>query len=555
MWERTELDDIKKKFQKLFWEEYKNQVFTIKQLRDMNSYIQHIYATFDMDRVEKWFKNFLETDEWLDVNELYLGPKYFKNDAYTHDVKYDEKMKLRFRSQMCSMLSWNISNHQLFDRLAQLVECVNNENELKEVVKAIYLHVEDKRYEVLSELKKEKVKIFHYQFQSLCMTVSLTQKEIDGLKELPYEKIFDEFPSKKVMLDEDRIAYIPNFDDDEIYDSEIGKIRDEYHLTYTLSRYLKTLLPIIYYIGIKNTIYQLSPKKQVKKKKISACDIVKSEQSGSFYYHLKLVNVLLEVMKEHFVPYIKEESTHDSMNTTPFSINQNHQENTLNTGKKLESFLDLFEHYINEYFKRSSTGDLSCFKKQVLDQEVKIPLPSYETDLISSEIKHLYQINKIFQSLKKQEVLKNPSPMLQSYLDDVNDLFKISKITLYNFELIDEIRNTLTDILNEYEKTLFFYTQYTSSMLSIQLEQAWKDFKQEVLESNVEKQLKVIYGHLDDTSIGLNLSIQQPLSFPQYHNLILILLELMKSVTKWDTNEEKKKMKKINKKYQYYMNK
>lgn len=555
MWERQELDHIKEKFQSIFWNDYKNQVFTIKQLRDMNSYIQHIYATFDMDRVEKWFKNILETDGWLDVNELYLGPKYFKNGAYTHDVKYDEKMKLYFRSQIRHLLSRNITNRQLFDHLDRLVECVDNEKELKDVVESIYFHVVDKRNRILKEIREEKKEVFDYRFKSLCAVTRFTPGEIDCLKKLPYEKIFDEFPTKKVMLDENRIAYIPNFDDDEIYDSEIGKIRDEYHLTYTLSRYLKTLLPIVYYIGTKNTIHQLSPKKQVKKKKISACDIVKSEQSGSFYYHLKLVNVLLEVVKEHFVPYIKEESTHDSMNTTPFSINQNHQENTLNTEKKLESFLDLFEQYINEYFKRSSTGDLSCFKKQVLDQEVKIPLPSYETDLISSEIKHLYQINKIFQSLKKQEVLKNPSPMLQSYLDDVNDLFKISKIALYNFELMDEIRNTLTDILNEYEKTLFFYTRYTSSMLSIQLEQAWKDFKQDVLESNVEKQLKVIYGHLDDTSIGLNLSIQQPLSFPQYHNLILILLELMKSVTKWDTNEEKKKMKKINKKYQYYMNK
>lgn len=175
-------------------------------------------------------------------------------------------------------------------------------------------------------------------------------------------------------------------------------------------------------------------------------------------------------------------------------------------------------------------------------------------------IKQLRDMNSYIQHIYATFDMDRVEKWFKNFLEtdewlDVNDLFKISKITLYNFELMDEIRNTLTDILNEYEKTLFFYTQYTSSMLSIQLEQAWKDFKQEVLESNVEKQLKVIYGHLDDTSIGLNLSIQKPLSFPQYHNLILILLELMKSVTKWDTNEEKKKMKKINKKYQYYMNK
>ena len=59
MWERQELDHIKEKFQSIFWNDYKNKVFTIKQLRDMNSYIQHIYATFDMDRVEKWFKRVL----------------------------------------------------------------------------------------------------------------------------------------------------------------------------------------------------------------------------------------------------------------------------------------------------------------------------------------------------------------------------------------------------------------------------------------------------------------------------------------------------------------
>lgn len=548
MRERQELDHIKEKFQSIFWNDYKNKVFTIKQLRDMNSYIQHIYATFDMDRVEKWFKNFLETDGWLDVNELYLGPKYFKNGAYTHDVKYDEKMKLYFRSQICSMLSLNISNRQLLDRLNQLVECVNNENELKEVVKTIYLHVEDKRYEVLSELKKEKVKIFHYQFQSLRMTVSLTQKEIDGLKELPYGKIFDEFPSKKVMLDEDRVAYIPNFDDDEIFNSEIVKIRDQYHLTYTLSRYLKTLLPIIYYIGIKNTIYQLSPKKQVKKKKIQAIDIMESDHSNLFHDH----RVILSSFQEFFMDHAKGKSTDDSMS----DISSNPPRSTLDIEKKLKKLLNLFDHYTDEYFIRSSTRDLSCFKKLVLDQEVKPSLSFGETDFITRKVKQLYKINKIFQSLNHQVVLKKQTPMFQRYLSDLNELFKMSKAQLYNFELMNEIKNALTAILNEYENLLFFYTQYTSSMLSIQLEQAWKDFKQEVLESPADEQLKFICYYIDKTCKRLNCSIRQDLSLPQFRNLMLKLYRLMKKVMKvTKMSIEDERTQKIDKQYQYCMKK
>ena len=153
--------------------------------------------------------------------------------------------------------------------------------------------------------------------------------------------------------------------------------------------------------------------------------------------------------------------------------------------------------------------------------------------------------------MKEQESLKKQTPMLHSYLSDVNELLGMSNVQFYDFALIEEIKNTINAFFNEYENILFFYTTYTPSILTIKLEQAWKDFKQDALKSNAKKQLEIIYNYLDNQDMEMDISIRQDITLTEFHQFILKLFNLKKRITKMNIDSEVEKMKKIDDKYQF----
>lgn len=548
---RQELYDIQEKFQDIFWNGYINEAFKIYELRNMNSYIQRIYGVFDMMRVKVAYVK----GKRLPLNEVYLGPQYFKDGIFIYSVKYDEEMKLYFRSHIRTMVSWHISNKQLLAYFFQLLEFVDNEEELKALMNNIYSSVVLKKEIIFKKIRNEKKAVLSYQFKSLCAATSFTKEEIDILKKLPYIKIFDEFPTKKVMLDENRIAYIPNFEDYTVFNQEIQKISDKYNLTYTLSRYLNVILPVVYYEGRSNTIDKISSKFYSEKTKIHAMDLMKRGNDELLLSHQKTLQALLNNTKQTFEIYTKEENDkanyNDLMNTIYSSIEVCYPKESSDTRKKFENFIRLLSDYINHYFKRSSKGDLNYFDKFVLAKNLNAPNKFNLKDNISSSVKQLYKINKIFQGLKEQESLKKQTPMLHSYLSDVNELLGMSNVQLYDFTLIEEIKDTLNMIFKEYENILFFYTKYTPSILTIKLEQAWEEFKQDALESNAKRQLEIIYNYLDNRDIGMNISIRQDVTLTEFYQFILKLFDLTKRITKMNINGEAERMKKIDDKYQY----
>lgn len=547
---RQELYDIQEKFQYIFWNGYINEAFKIYELRNMNSYIQRIYGVFDMSHVnESW-----EKKKRVCLNEIYLGPQYFKDGAFIHNFVYDEKMKLYFRSHIRTMVSRNISNQQLLDYFFQLLKFIDNEEELKSVMESIYSYVVFKNDIKVKEIQNKKKAILSYQFKSLCAVADFTKEEIDILKKLSYREIFDKFPSKKIILDENQITYIPNFEDYTIFEQEIQKIRNKYKLTYNLSRYLNVILPVVYYEGISNTIDKLEPKFYLEKTRIHATDLMKSNHD-EFLSHQKTLQSLVNKAKQTFETYTKEENnkdeSNDLMNTIYSSIEVCYPKESSDTRKKFEDFLRLLSDYINHYFKRSSKGDLNYFDKFVLAKNLNAPNNFNLKDNISGRVKQLYKINKIFQGLKEQELLKTQMPILRSYLSDVNELLGMSNVQLYDFALIEEIKDTLNMIFKEYENILFFYTKYTPSILTIKLEQAWEEFKQDALESNAKRQLEIIYNYLDNRDIGMNISIRQDVTLTEFHQFILKLFDLTKRITKMNINGEAERMKKIDDKYQY----
>lgn len=547
---RQELYDIQEKFQYIFWNWYINEAFKIYELRNMNSYIQRIYGVFDMSHVnESW-----EKKKRVCLNEIYLGPQYFKDGAFIHNFVYDEKMKLYFRSHIRTMVSRNISNQQLLDYFFQLLKFIDNEEELKSVMESIYSYVVFKNDIKVKEIQNKKKAILSYQFKSLCAVADFTKEEIDILKKLSYREIFDKFPSKKIILDENQITYIPNFEDYTIFEQEIQKIRNKYKLTYNLSRYLNVILPVVYYEGISNTIDKLEPKFYLEKTRIHATDLMKSNHD-EFLSHQKTLQSLVNKAKQTFETYTKEENnkdeSNDLMNTIYSSIEVCYPKESSDTRKKFEDFLRLLSDYINHYFKRSSKGDLNYFDKFVLAKNLNAPNNFNLKDNISGRVKQLYKINKIFQGLKEQELLKTQMPILRSYLSDVNELLGMSNVQLYDFALIEEIKDTLNMIFKEYENILFFYTKYTPSILTIKLEQAWEEFKQDALESNAKRQLELIYNYLDNRDMGMNISIRQDVTLTEFHQFILKLFDLTKRITKMNINGEAERMKKIDDKYQY----
>ncbi len=547
---RQELYDIQEKFQYIFWNGYINEAFKIYELRNMNSYIQRIYGVFDMSHVnESW-----EKKKRVCLNEIYLGPQYFKDGAFIHNFVYDEKMKLYFRSHIRTMVSRNISNQQLLDYFFQLLKFIDNEEELKSVMESIYSYVVFKNDIKVKEIQNKKKAILSYQFKSLCAVADFTKEEIDILKKLSYREIFDKFPSKKIILDENQITYIPNFEDYTIFEQEIQKIRNKYKLTYNLSRYLNVILPVVYYEGISNTIDKLEPKFYLEKTRIHATDLMKSNHD-EFLSHQKTLQSLVNKAKQTFETYTKEENnkdeSNDLMNTIYSSIEVCYPKESSDTRKKFEDFLRLLSDYINHYFKRSSKGDLNYFDKFVLAKNLNAPNNFNLKDNISGRVKQLYKINKIFQGLKEQELLKTQMPILRSYLSDVNELLGMSNVQLYDFALIEEIKDTLNMIFKEYENILFFYTKYTPSILTIKLEQAWEEFKQDALESNAKRQLELIYNYLDNRDMGMNISIRQDVTLTEFHQFILKLFDLTKRITKMNINGEAERMKKIDDKYQY----
>ena len=547
---RQELYDIQEKFQDIFWNGYINEAFKIYELRNMNSYIQRIYGVFDMSHVnESW-----EKKKRVCLNEIYLGPQYFKDGAFIHNFVYDEKMKLYFRSHIRTMVSRNISNQQLLDYFFQLLKFIDNEEELKSVMESIYSYVVFKNDIKVKEIQNKKKAILSYQFKSLCAVADFTKEEIDILKKLSYREIFDKFPSKKIILDENQITYIPNFEDYTIFEQEIQKIRNKYKLTYNLSRYLNVILPVVYYEGISNTIDKLEPKFYLEKTRIHATDLMKSNHD-EFLSHQKTLQSLVNKAKQTFETYTKEENnkdeSNDLMNTIYSSIEVCYPKESSDTRKKFEDFLRLLSDYINHYFKRSSKGDLNYFDKFVLAKNLNAPNNFNLKDNISGRVKQLYKINKIFQGLKEQELLKTQMPILRSYLSDVNELLGMSNVQLYDFALIEEIKDTLNMIFKEYENILFFYTKYTPSILTIKLEQAWEEFKQDALESNAKRQLELIYNYLDNRDMGMNISIRQDVTLTEFHQFILKLFDLTKRITKMNINGEAERMKKIDDKYQY----
>lgn len=547
----SERYDIEENFKDIFWNGYINETFKICELRKMNSYIQRFYGVFDMPRVKVAYVK----GKRLSLNEVYLGPQYFKDGTFIYSVKYDEEMKLYFRSHIRTMVSWHISNKQLLAYFFQLLEFVDNEEELKALMNNIYSSVVLKKEIIFKKIRNEKKAVLSYQFKSLCASTSFTKEEIDILKKLPYVKIFDEFPTKKVMLDENRIAYIPNFEDYTVFNQEIQKISDKYNLTYTLSRYLNVILPVVYYEGRSNTIDKLSPKVYSEKTKIHAIDLMKRGNDELLLSHQKTLQALLNDTKQTFEIYTKEENDkanyNDLMNKIYSSIEVCYTKESSDTRKKFEDFLRLLSDYINHYFKRSSKGDLSYFDKFVLAKNLNVPNNFNLKDNISSSVKQLYKINKIFQGLKEQESLKKQTPMFHSYLSDVNELLGMSNVQFYDYALIEEIKNTINAIFNEYENILFFYTTYTPSILTIELEQAWKDFKQDALKSNAKKQLEIIYNYLDNQDMEMDISIRQDITLTEFHQFILKLFNLTKRITKMNIDSEVEKMKIIDDKYQY----
>ena len=166
----SERYDIEENFKDIFWNGYINETFKICELRKMNSYIQRIYGVFDMPRVKVAYVK----GKRLSLNEVYLGPQYFKDGTFIYSVKYDEEMKLYFRSHIRTMVSWHISNKQLLAYFFQLLEFVDNEEELKALMNNIYSSVVLKKEIIFKKIRNEKKAVLSYQFKSLCASTSFT---------------------------------------------------------------------------------------------------------------------------------------------------------------------------------------------------------------------------------------------------------------------------------------------------------------------------------------------------------------------------------------------
>lgn len=551
---KNKLYNIEKNFQNIFWNGYISEEFQLYELSNINSYIQHIYGVFDLSKVEEIW----EKKKEFHLHERYLGPQHFINGTIIHDFTYDEKMKCKFRSQVCKIVSHNIENSHLLNYFTQLVECVDTENELKFVMQSIFDDIVYKNNVAFEKIRSKKTNVLTYQFKSLCAVTSFTAEEIDILKKLPYREIFHKIPYKKVILDSDTITCIPNFEDPIIFDQAIQKIMDQYKLTYNLYCYLKVILPAVYYHGSYNTIGKLSPKTYPERTKRFAINLMNSEHDELFLLHQSTLQALLNNIKKFFESYTKKTIINDSKDfygsgnqSEQSRVQYDQMKKSLNKGGKFEIFLKLLSNYNDEYFKKCSKGDLSHFEKFVLEHNLNVPNDFNPRENISRRIKVLYKINKIFQLLNEQEILKDPTPMFRSYLSDINQLFEISNVQLYDLKSKEEIKEAVMAIFNGYENILFFYTEYTPSILTIQLEQAWQNFKQEVLESSVDKQLEVIYNYLDCQELEPKISARKDISLTEFHQCVLNLNKLIKRLTKIDIDGELEKMQKIDKKYQY----
>ena len=165
----SERYDIEENFKDIFWNGYINETFKICELRKMNSFIQRIYGVFDMPRVKELVKNKKRNR----LNEVYLGPKYFKDGTFIYSVKYDEEMKLYFRSHIRTMVSY-ISNKQLLAYFFQLLEFVDNEEELKALMNNIYSSVVLKKEIIFKKIRNEKkqyylINLNHYALRQVLL--------------------------------------------------------------------------------------------------------------------------------------------------------------------------------------------------------------------------------------------------------------------------------------------------------------------------------------------------------------------------------------------------